>query len=188
MRLSFVLRANLESTQNNLLCFDFFRRCVDFGDIILAFSDTFIGYPTLSRVRGSNELQERAMALATEAADVLAEGSTQSQGSRKFNSLYKQSLALLWKMTLGLNTLLESASSWMIVTDALPDAPAGGISLGLLREQSCAWAKGRASIRMGLAALTNDPVERLRYHCLSLSSPRPRSLMTRRMMRLVCFA
>lgn len=75
-------------------------------------------------------------------------------------------------MTLGLSNMLESASSWIVVADGLPDARANGFSLGLLRGLSSAWERERAYIRKGLAALTNDPVERLRYHYLSLILPR----------------
>lgn len=55
MGLASVLQANLGLTQNKELCLRFFCRCVDFRDIIISF-DSFIGYPTFSRVRSSDEL------------------------------------------------------------------------------------------------------------------------------------
>jgi hypothetical protein len=93
-------------------------------------------------------------------------------------------------MTLGLNTLLESVSSWITFADGIPDVQPGWVSLGLLRNLADTWAKGRASIRTALADLTDDPAERLRYRSLSLTSPpqHPRSSMTRRLLSMVCFA
>jgi hypothetical protein len=65
-------------------------------------------------------------------------------------------------MTHEFNTLLESVLSWIVTADHLPDAPQGGfnIDIGLLRSLADAWEKERASMRMALAALTNDPYER----------------------------
>jgi hypothetical protein len=60
----------------------------------------------------------------------------------------------------------------MVFGDGLPNAPPGGFSLGLLRNLADAWDKGRASMRMVLAELTNDPAERLRYRTLSLNPRR----------------
>lgn len=82
--LALVLRTNLGLTENNELCLGFFRRCVDFGDMTVAFSDAIIAYPAFSRVRGSNDLQERVMALQTEAARVPAELIAQHQGLSPF--------------------------------------------------------------------------------------------------------
>jgi hypothetical protein len=99
--------------------------------------------------------------------------------------MHRQSLSLHREMTLELNTLLESVLSWIVTADHLPDAPQGGFNIGLLRSLADAWEKERASMRMALAALTNDPSERLRYRTLSLSSPHSRPSITRWMMRLV---
>jgi hypothetical protein len=71
----------------------------------------------------------------------------------------------------------------------LPQVP-GGFSLKLLHdlaEMADAWAKERASMRMVLATLTNDLVEQLRYHPLSIASTRPRFSVIRWIMGLVSF-
>src|SRR5712672_310216 len=111
-----------------------------------------------------------------------------SPGARKFSSVYKRSLSLQRKTTLRLDSLLESASSWIVVADSFPNAPPGGFSLELLRNLADAWAKGRSSMRIVLEELTDDPAERLHYRSLSLHSGRARSLMTSWMKRLVCFS
>ncbi|KAH9961539.1 hypothetical protein BC827DRAFT_1267541 [Russula dissimulans] len=174
MSLGPVLQAKLGLTQNSELCLSFLRRCVDFGEIVAGLSGASITYPAFSRLRASNDLQERVMNLMAEpeVVDLSAENDGRSQGARKFSSVYKQSLSLQRKATLGLNTLLESVSSWMVFGDGLPNAPPGGFSLGLLRNLADAWDKGRASMRMVLAELTNDPAERLRYRTLSLNPRR----------------
>ncbi|KAH9961522.1 hypothetical protein BC827DRAFT_323669 [Russula dissimulans] len=187
MNLGPVLQVKLGLTQNSELCLSFFRRCVDFGEIVAGLSAASIAYPAFSRLRASNDLQERVMTLMAEEVDLSAENDGCSQGARKFSPVYKQSLSLQRKTTLGLNTLLESVSSWMVVADGLPNAPPGGFSLGLLRNLADAWDEGRSSMRMVLAELTDDPAERLRYRSLSLNSRRPQSLITRWMKRLVCF-
>ena len=111
-----------------------------------------------------------------------------SPGARKFSSVYKQALSLQRKTTLGLDSLLERVSSWIVVANSLPNAPPGGFSLELLRNLADAWAKGRSSMRMVLAELTDDPAERLHYRSLFLNSRRPGSLMTRWMKRLLPFS
>lgn len=78
-RIALILQVNLGFTQNSEMCLAFFRRCVDFGEVIAASSVTFVAHPSFSRARASNDLQERVMALGTEAADVPAENATQSQ-------------------------------------------------------------------------------------------------------------
>jgi hypothetical protein len=87
-----------------------------------------------------------------------------------------------------LNALLESAPSWIVVADGLPDAPPGGFNLKVLHDLAEAWAEERASMRRVLAALTNDPVEQLRYRSLSMASTRPRFSVIRWIMDLVSLA
>jgi len=69
------------------MCLDFFRRCLDFEEVIAAFSITFVTHPSFSRVRASNDLQERVMALGTDAADVPPENVTPSQGMSPLKSV-----------------------------------------------------------------------------------------------------
>jgi len=128
-----VLQVKLGLTQNSELCLSFFRRCVDFGEIIVALSTASIAYPSFSPLRASTDLQERVMTLITKAVNLSSENYGRFPGTRKFGSLYMRSLSLQRKTTLGLNTLLESVSSWMVVGDGPPNAPPGGFSLGLLR-------------------------------------------------------
>ncbi|KAI0293250.1 hypothetical protein BC826DRAFT_391213 [Russula brevipes] len=184
-----VLQVNLGLTQNSELCLAFLRRCVDFGEVVVVSSAAFIAYPTFSRVEASSNLRGRAMALRTEVVDILAENTAYHPvpGSRKFHAMHRQSLSLHREMALELNTLLESVLSWIVTSDRLPNAPQGGcgFNIGLLRSLADAWEKERASMRMTLAALTDDPSERLRYHTLSLSSPRSRPSITQWMIRLV---
>ncbi|KAI9457137.1 hypothetical protein F5148DRAFT_1223017 [Russula earlei] len=187
MGLSLVLQAKVGLGQNSGLCLTFLRCCVDFGEIITTLSVTPIINPILSRVRASTGLQERVMALRAEAADISVKNATHSPGLRKFASVYKQSLSLQRKTTFGLDSLLESASSWIVVTDGLFGAPPGGFSLGLLRNLADAWGKGRVSIRMALADLSDDEAERSRYRSLSLHSTRRQSFRKRLMTRLVYF-
>ena len=78
--LALILRVNLGFTQNSEMCLAFFRRCVNFGEVIDASSITFVAHPTFSRARASDDLQERVTALGTEAAYIPAENATQSQG------------------------------------------------------------------------------------------------------------
>ena len=86
-----------------------------------------------------------------------------------------------------MNALLESVPPLIVVADGLPDAPPGGFSLKLLHDLADAWEKERASMRMVLATLTNDPVERLRCRSLSTPSTRPRFSIIRWIMGLVSF-
>src|SRR6266478_3285353 len=108
-----------------------------------------------------------------------------SSGSRKFNSVYKQALSMQRETALGLNTLIKIISPWIVVADSLPDALPVGFSLGRLRNLADVWEKERASMRMVLATLAEDPAERLRYRCLS-STP-SRSCMARLMTNLGSF-
>jgi hypothetical protein len=80
MNLAPVLQVNLGLTQNSELSLAFLRRCVDFGEVVVAPSAAFVAYPTFSRVKASNNLQGRAMALRTEAVDVLAENTAYHPG------------------------------------------------------------------------------------------------------------
>ena len=73
------------------MCLAFFRRSVDFGDVIAASSTTAVGHPSFSLARASNDLQERLMALGTEAADVTEENATQSQGMSPLKSVIRDS-------------------------------------------------------------------------------------------------
>jgi hypothetical protein len=79
MCLTPILRAELGLGQNNNRCFTFFRRCVEFGEMITATSTALIGSATFSRVKDSNGLLERAMS-RTDAPDVSAENETLPQG------------------------------------------------------------------------------------------------------------
>lgn len=94
-------------------------------------------------------------------------------------------MSLQRKTALGVNALIEIVSSWMVVTNGLPDVLPAGFSLGRLRDLADAWEKERASMRMVLGALTEDPAERLRYHCLSSTPSRPRKARCKT--NLVCF-
>ncbi len=80
MSLTPILRAELGVGQNNNRCFTFFRRCVEFGEMVTATSTALIGSATFSRVKGSDCLLERAMSLGTDAPDVSAENDTLSRG------------------------------------------------------------------------------------------------------------
>jgi hypothetical protein len=75
-----ILRAELGLAQNNKLCFTFFRRCVEFGEMVAGSSAALINHLAFSRVRASTGLLEGAMALETEAPDVSAENGAPSQG------------------------------------------------------------------------------------------------------------
>jgi len=186
MNLGPVLQVKLGLTQNSELCLSFFRRCVDFGEIITA-SMTY-PHPTFSRLTASSDLQERIVPLMTESVDFSAENDGRSLGVRKFSSVYKQCLSLQRKAILGLDTLLEIVSYWIVAADGLPHVPRGGFSIGPLRSLADSWDEGRASIRMVLAKLTDNPTERSDYRILSLNARRPRSLTTGWMKRLVRFS
>ena len=75
-----ILRAELGLAQNNKLCFTFFRRCVEFGEMVAGSSAVLINHLAFSRVRASSGLLERAMALETKALDVSTENDAPSQG------------------------------------------------------------------------------------------------------------
>jgi len=82
MSLGPVLQVKLGLTQNSESCHSFFRRCIDFGEIIAALSTASIAYPypTFSRLTASRDLQERIMTLTTEAVDLSAENDGRSPG------------------------------------------------------------------------------------------------------------
>jgi hypothetical protein len=82
MSLGPVLQAKLGLTQNSELCLSFLRRCVDFGEIVAGLSGASITYPAFSRLRASNDLQERVMNLMAEpeVVDLSAENDGRSQG------------------------------------------------------------------------------------------------------------
>ncbi|KAI0299178.1 hypothetical protein BC826DRAFT_62584 [Russula brevipes] len=170
-KLALALRVSCGSTQNRESCLTFFRRCIGFAKTITTSPTT---QPTFSRLRASNDLQERVVALESEAAGVSTESATQFRGSRRVNSVYKRTLSLQRRTTYELNSLLENGSSWIVFADGLPNVPPEGIRLGLLHDLADAWERGRASVRKMLAALTDDPADRLRCQALSLTLPRPR--------------
>jgi hypothetical protein len=87
--------------------------------------------------------------------------------------VYKQCLSLQGGTTHELNSLLENVSSWIVFADGCPDVPLGGFSVRLLHDLADAWEKERASVRKVLAALSDNPAERLRCQTLSLTLPRP---------------
>ncbi|KAI0299176.1 hypothetical protein BC826DRAFT_967076 [Russula brevipes] len=173
-KLALTLRVSCGLTQNRESCLTFFRCCIVFAETITASPTTFMAQPTFSRLRASNDLQERVVALGSEAAGVSNESATQFRGSRRVNSVYKRTLSLQRRTTHELNTLLENVSSWIVFADGLPNVPPGGIRLGLLHDLADAWERGRASVRKMLAALTDDSAERLRCQALSLTLRRPR--------------
>jgi len=80
MSLAPILRAKMGLAQNSNLCFTFFRHCVEFGEMVTATSAALIGSTAFSRVKDSNGLLERAMALGTEAQDFSAENDPLSRG------------------------------------------------------------------------------------------------------------
>jgi len=82
-----ILQVSLGLTQNSEMYLAFFRRCVNFGEVIAASSITFVARPSFSRARASNDLQERVMALGIEAADVPTENAAQSQGMSPLRSV-----------------------------------------------------------------------------------------------------
>jgi hypothetical protein len=84
VNLGLVFRVNLGLTRNSEFCQAFFRRCVSFGDIIIASSSAFIAYPAFARTKSSNDLRDRVMALRTEGADLSVD---QPQGLSLFASL-----------------------------------------------------------------------------------------------------
>jgi hypothetical protein len=86
MNFGLVLGVDLELTRNSESCLAFFRRCVNFEDMVVASSSVFIAYPAFSRVKASNDLRDRVMALRTEDLEVDAsvEAVTQSRGPSLF--------------------------------------------------------------------------------------------------------
>ena len=75
-----ILRAKYELVKNKDLCLTFFRRCVEFGEMVAESSAPLINRLAFSRVRSSTGLLERAMALETEVSVVSAENDSPSQG------------------------------------------------------------------------------------------------------------
>jgi hypothetical protein len=82
-----ILRAELGLAENNKLCFRFFRRCVEFGEMVAGSSAALINHLAFSRVRASNDLLEGAVALETEALDDSVENDARSQGLSSFKSI-----------------------------------------------------------------------------------------------------
>jgi hypothetical protein len=80
MSLAPILRAELGLAQNNKQCFRFFRRCVEFGEMVAGSANALISHLAFSRVRAPNGLLEGAMALGTEAPDISVENDAPSQG------------------------------------------------------------------------------------------------------------
>ncbi len=80
MCLTPILQVELGLEQNNNRCFTFFRRCVEFGEMVTAMPIAFIGSAAFSRVKDSGGLLERAMSLGTDAPEVSAENETLPQG------------------------------------------------------------------------------------------------------------
>jgi hypothetical protein len=75
-----ILRAELGLAQNNNLCVEFFRRCVEFGEMVTGSSAGLINHFAFSRVKASKGLLEDAMALRTETPEVLVKNDPPSQG------------------------------------------------------------------------------------------------------------
>ena len=65
--------------QNNRQCFTFFRRCVEFGEMVATSPTDLINHLAFSRVKASTDILEGAMALGTEAPDVSVENDPPSQ-------------------------------------------------------------------------------------------------------------
>ena len=76
-----ILRAEYELGQNNNMCFTFFSRCVEFGEMVATSPADLINHVAFSLVKGSTDLLEGAMALGTEATDVLTENDPLCQGT-----------------------------------------------------------------------------------------------------------
>ena len=87
MSLAPIFRAELALAQNKKQCFTFFRRCVEFGEMVAGSSTALINHLAFSRVRASTCLLEGAMALGTEASDGLVENDIPSQGPFTIKSI-----------------------------------------------------------------------------------------------------
>ncbi|KAI0299177.1 hypothetical protein BC826DRAFT_62527 [Russula brevipes] len=92
-KVAFALRVGCGSRKNKESCLTFFRGCIDFAEKIAAYSATFMAQPTFSRVRASNDLQERVVALGTEAAGVSSESATQFP-----DSLHQEKYTMLFEL------------------------------------------------------------------------------------------
>ena len=82
-----ILQAKYELARNNKLCFTFFRRCVEFGEMVAGSSAALINHLAFSRVRASTCVLEGAMSLGREAPGVSVKNDPSSQGpsSIQFN-------------------------------------------------------------------------------------------------------
>ena len=75
-----ILRAKYELARNNKQCFTFFRRCVEFGEMVAGSSAALINQLAFSRVRASTCVLEGAIFLGTEAPGVSVKNEAPSQG------------------------------------------------------------------------------------------------------------
>ena len=205
--LSLILQVNLAIVKNNSQYLDFLRYCAYYREIVTASCLP----STSSRVETSYDLRERAMRLQSEETAVSAESASNAQGlsSFEFNILtalsdprgqflfikpeitYKQALSLKQRSIFGLNTLLENLSSWVEVTDDLPDdALPGEVALEQLCEPSYAWSKAGDSVREALVlmTLTRGPAQRLSYLSAPLASKYRQSAIRRWLTSLVCLS
>ena len=75
-----ITQAELGLAQNNMKCLTFFRRCMEFGEMVATSPADLINHLAFSRIKASNGLLEGAMALGTEARDVSVENYPPSKG------------------------------------------------------------------------------------------------------------
>ena len=109
-----------------------------------------------------------------------------SPGSRRCKTTYKEASALEQKTASGLNTLLESLSSWVATIDGpSSDAPIDVGHPRELGELKCSWEKRRDCLRSALETLTS---EQAHDHRSSLGFMHCRSALRRWMTNLVCFS
>lgn len=80
MSLAPILQAEFGLAQNSNLCFNFFRRCVEFGEMVIASSAALVDYPAFPRVRASSVLLGHAMVAIGETSGVSAGDNAVSQG------------------------------------------------------------------------------------------------------------
>jgi hypothetical protein len=79
------LRLNMAATQGRDRCFEFLRRCGEFGQMAAASATLDEAYPAFSHVRASNDLKERLARLGRK-ENVVVEGSS-VQGPCAFQSM-----------------------------------------------------------------------------------------------------
>jgi hypothetical protein len=87
MSLDPIRRAESSLAENKELCFTFFRRCVEFGEMVAGSPDALIDHLAFSHVRASNDLLEGAVALNTEVPDDSVENEALSQGLSSLKSI-----------------------------------------------------------------------------------------------------